>query len=188
FETTVSSEGEKLPTYHYKARVILLNKKAAMPAPKFDHQLSGTYAATDGAILYQDGSLFHGHYFQGIEQILDCTADQIVLSCKAPQVPLSEQGQFPVQSVNTFFADIQYQGMVVWVQQFMEGARSLPLQTDSAILYQEIPFGKELFVNVKIVEANDFKMVAECTVYDDKGAVYMLTQGAMVTISKQLAW
>ena len=91
-------------------------------------------------------------------------------------------------SVNTFFADIQYQGMVVWVQRFMDGAKSLPLQTDSAVVYRNIPFGKELFVHVGITEATDFKMVAECTVYDAEGAVYMKTTGATVTVSKQLVW
>ncbi len=188
FETTVLSEGGKLPTYHYKATVILKHKKQIPTAPKFNHQTSGTYTPTPGAVLYKDGSLFHDTYFRGIEQILDCTENQIVLSCKAPEVPLSEQGQFPVISVNTFFTDIQYQGMVVWVQKYKDGAKSLPLQTDSAILYKDIPFGKELFVNVKIEEASDFKMIATCTVYDEQGEVYMLTEGATVTVSKGLEW
>ncbi len=188
FETTVLSEGGKLPTYHYRAKVILVNKNEMPEAPKFSHQTSENYQATDGAILYEDGSLFHDKYFQGIEQILDCTENKIVLSCKGPEVPLSEQGQFPVQSVNTFFADIQYQGMVVWVQKYKDGAKSLPLQTDSAILYKNIPFGKQLLVNVTIKEATDFKMVAECTVYDEEGTVYMQTNGATVTVSKQLVW
>jgi len=188
FETTVMSEGEKLPTYHYKAKVTLLNKKSIPEAPAFLHQVSGIYQATEGTNLYQDGSLFHDKYFQGIEQIIDCTENQIVLSCKAPQVPLSEQGQFAVQSVNTFFADIQYQGMVVWVQKYKDGAKSLPLQTDSAVIYKNIPFGKRLFVNVAIHDATDFKMVADCTVYDSEGTVYMQTKGAAVTVSKQLAW
>ncbi len=188
FETTVLSEGGKLPTYHYKAKVTLRNKKSIPEAPKFSHQVSGNYEATDGAILYQDGSLFHGKYFQGIEQILDFSEKQIVLSCKAPEVPLSEQGQFPVQSVNTFFADIQYQGMVVWVQKYLDGAMSLPLQTDSAIIYKTIPFGKALLVNVSIREANEFKMIANCTVYDSEGMVYLETKGATVTVSKQLVW
>jgi NAD(P)-dependent dehydrogenase (short-subunit alcohol dehydrogenase family) len=188
FEATVLSEGGKLPTYHYKATVTLKNRKLVPAAPKFTHQVSGQYQPTDGATLYKDGSLFHGKYFQGIEQILEVTDKQIVLSCKAPTVPLSEQGNFPVQSVNTFFADIQYQGMVVWVQKYNDGAKSLPLQTNSAILYRDIPFGKELLVNVAIVEATEFKMVATCTVYDTEGEVYMLTEGATVTVSKGLEW
>ncbi len=188
FETTVLSEGGKLPNYHYKATVTLLNKKSIPEASLFSHQISGNYSVTDGTTLYQDGSLFHGTYFQGIEQILDCTEEQIVLACKAPEVPLSEQGQFSVQSINTFFADIQYQGMVVWVQKYLDGAKSLPLQTDSATIYKKIPFGKELFVNVNIREASDFKMVADCMVYDSEGVLYMQTKGAAVTVSKQLVW
>ena len=188
FETAVLSEGKKLPTYYYKAKVILLHKKSVPEAPEFSHQISGNYKATEGAVLYQDGSLFHGRYFQGIDRILDFNEKQIVLSCKAPEVPLSEQGQFAVQSVNTFFTDIQYQGMVVWVQKYNDGAKSLPLQTDSATIYKDIPFGKELLVNVAIREATDVKMVADCTVYDPEGTVYMQTKGATVTVSKQLVW
>jgi hypothetical protein len=56
--------------------------------------------------------------------------------------------------------------MVVWVQKYLDGAMSLPLQTDSAIIYKNVPFGKELLVNVTIKEASEFKMVADCTVYD----------------------
>ena len=188
FETTVMSEGGKLPTNHYRATITLLNKKSIPEPPKFEHTVSGSYQATDGSILYQDGSLFHDTHFQGIEKILDCTEQQIVLSCKAPEVPLSEQGQFPIQSINTFFADIQYQGMLVWVQMNFDGVNSLPLQTDSATLYRPVPFEKQLFVNVTVQQADASKLVAECTVYDDEGTVYIKTLGAAVTISKQLVW
>jgi NAD(P)-dependent dehydrogenase (short-subunit alcohol dehydrogenase family) len=188
FETTVFSEGKKLPTNHYRAKVTVLNKKSFPKPPKFEHQISGTYQPTDGQVLYQDGSLFHAPYFQGIKEILDCNEHQIVLSCIAPEVPLSEQGQFPVGSINTFFADIQYQGMLVWVQKNYDGANSLPLKTDSAILYRPVPFGKELFVTVKVQEADESMLVAECTVYDKQGVVYIKTSGAAVTISRQLVW
>jgi NAD(P)-dependent dehydrogenase (short-subunit alcohol dehydrogenase family) len=188
FETTVFSEGKKLPSNHYRARVTLLNKHSFPESPTFEHQISGTYPPTDGQVLYQDGSLFHAPYFQGIKEILDCNERQIVLSCIASEVPLSEQGQFPVGSINTFFADIQYQGMLVWVQKNYEGAKSLPLKTDSVTLYRPVPFGKELFVTVKVKEADASTLVADCTVYDEQGFVYIKTAGAAVTISRQLVW
>ena len=59
FETTILSEGRKLPINHYRATITLLNKKSIPESPKFSHEISGTYQATDGQILYQDGSLFH---------------------------------------------------------------------------------------------------------------------------------
>lgn len=188
FETTIFSEGKKLPTNHYRAKITLWNKKSLPAAPQFKHQVDVNYPLSDGQVLYQDGSLFHAPYFQGIKEILDCTEQHIVLSCQAPAVPLSEQGQFPVDSINTFFADIQYQGMLVWVQKNYGGAKSLPLQTDEVKLYRPIPFEQPLFVRVKVQEADDLKLVAECTVYDAEGIVYMQTSGATVTISKQLVW
>jgi len=188
FETTVLSKGNKLPTYHYKAKVTLVNKKAIPSTPSFQPTISGTYSPKKGAYLYEDGSLFHDPYFQGIEEIIDWNEQQIVLSCKAPMVPLSDQGQFPVRTVNTFFSDIQYQGMVIWVQRYHEGAKSLPLATVSATIYEPIPFDKELFVHVGIVEKSAFKLVADCTTYDVDGKVYMVTKGAAVTVSKELQW
>ncbi len=188
FEVLISSEGEKLPVFHYKASVTLHNKKSKPETSKFTHKLSGDYPVTAGAPLYKEGALFHGKYFQGIKEVLDCSQNQIVLSCKAPQVSLSEQGQFPVLSINTFFTDLLYQGMVIWVQKYNNGAKSLPLQTDHLSLYKPIPFEEELFVNITIVEATEVKLVANCTVYDQEGNVYLKTSGAVVTISKQLVW
>jgi len=188
FEATIFSEGGKLPTNHYRARVTLVHKQQLPLAPHFTHQISGTYAPTAGATLYQDGSLFHGASFQGIGQVLDCTPTQMVLSCQAPAVSLATQGQFPVAAINAYFADIQYQGMLVWVQKNRDGANSLPLQTDSAVFYQPIPIGKKLLVHIGIVEATETQMVANCTVYDEAGTVYVVTRGAAVTISRQLVW
>lgn len=189
-ETTILSQAPtaKLPTYHYKAQVTLVAKKNKLEFPKFQTQLSGTYSPTDGAVLYENGALFHGNYFQGIEQVLDWTEQQIVLKCKAPEVPAKDQGQFPVIGVNTFFSDIQYQGMVIWVQQYNNGAKSLPLSTESATVYKPVPFGKELFVHIEVVESNEFKMVANCTTYDENGDVYLFTKNAAVTVSKELEW
>ena len=78
--------------------------------------------------------------------------------------------------------------MVIWVQKYNNGAKSLPLSTESGTIYQPVPFGKDLFVNIKIVESNEYKLVATCTVYDENGSVYMLTENAAVTVSKELEW
>jgi len=45
-----------------------------------------------------------------------------------------------------------------------------------------------LFVHVEIVERADFKLVANCTTYDADGTVYLVTEGAAVTVSKDLEW
>ena len=188
FESTISSEGDRLPTYHYRVKITLTHKRSLPQAPSFTQQLSGSYAPTDGAILYKDGSLFHGEYFQGIQQVLDYTNEQLVLSCKLPAIPLDVQGQFPAPSFNTYFADLLYQGMLVWVQKNKNGAKSLPLSTDHIEVYQAIPFDQDLGVTITVQETSEEKLVAKCTVYDEQGSVYLQMSGAAVTISKQLVW
>jgi len=188
FQVRISSPGKKLPVYHYQAEVQLVPKKMELAAPTFKPALSGNFTAKPGDKLYVDGTLFHGPYYQGIDQILDFTDQQIVLACTAPEIPLSQQGQFPVNSANTFFADIQYQGMVVWVAWKNDGSKSLPLRTDRVTLYAPMEFGQKLWVHVAIKESNDFMMMADCTVYDETGKVYAVTENGAVTISKDLQW
>lgn len=190
-ETTIYSQVSKakLPTYHYKAKLTLVSNQKKINIPTHTATLSGCYSTTKGAQLYTSGALFHGAHFQGIERILDWTEQQIVLECRVPQVPLKEQGQFAVRSINTFFADIQYQGMVIWVQRYHEDAKSLPLSTRAATIYRPVPFGKILRVHIEIIEHTPFKMVAQCTSYDpDNGQVYLFTEQAAVTVSKELTW
>ncbi len=188
FNATVTSKGKKLPMIHYKATIILRNKKSIPNKPSFDFAIPDTVSLANGKELYTNGALFHGRSFQGIDQIIASSDKHMLLSCTAPQVSESIQGQFPVTSVNTFFADIQYQGMVVWVQENNDGAKSLPLQTDAVTIYEPVPFEKKMYVHISIQESSAFKMVADCTVFDETGKVFMTTNGAAVTVSKQLQW
>jgi hypothetical protein len=156
--------------------------------PNFTVKTNNNFVPIKGHTLYTDGTLFHGKYYQGIEEVIDCNENRIVFSCKAPNIPSKDQGQFPVMSVNAFFADIQYQGIVVWAQKFKNGAKSLPLQTKAVNLYQDVPFDKTLWVCIDIVNQNDFKVMANCTVYDENGKVFMYSEDAAVTVSKELNW
>ena len=188
FSATVVSQGKKLPVIHYKANVAIKNKKAIPACPTFNIEKKNGAELENGKILYENGALFHGPNFQGINQIIETSEKHMLLSCTAPHVSEKEQGQFPVDSVNTFFSDIQYQGMVVWVQQYNDGAKSLPLQTQKVTLFKPVPFDKLMYVHIDIVESTEFKMMANCTVMDEEGTVYMETSGAAVTVSKQLQW
>lgn len=188
FEVNVLSGMEQqLPTYHYRTKITLCHHNHLPASPTFQAQLSNNHNTKEGSIFYQDGSLFHDHYFQGITQVKEITKKQMVLACTSPNVPTKAQGQFPVETLNTFFADIQYQGMVVWVDKIY-GAKSLPLSTEQVTIYKSIPFETDLEVHIKVREHSNYKMVADCTVYDAKGTVYMVTEGAAITVSKDLEW
>ncbi len=188
FSATVISQGKKLPVIHYKAKVVIRNKKAIPACPTFKIEKRNGAELENGKVLYENGALFHGPNFQGINQIIETSEKHMFLSCTAPHVSEKEQGQFPVDSVNTFFSDIQYQGMVVWVQQFNDGAKSLPLQTEKVRLFKPVPFDKLMYVHIDIIESTEFKMMANCTVMDEEGTIFMETTGAAVTVSKQLQW
>lgn len=184
-DVTVYSKGAKLPLNHYRSKVTLERKRN--DKPKFQTpELKEN--KIDGATFYKDGSLFHGAFYQGIEEVLSMDEEQVLLKCKAPAVSFEDQGQFPVTSLNAFFLDIQYQGMVVWVQKFHNGANSLPLQTLKGLIYGEIPANKSFYVYIKIQENSAAKMIADCTVYDENGNVYLFTEGAGLTVSEGLSW
>jgi NAD(P)-dependent dehydrogenase (short-subunit alcohol dehydrogenase family) len=184
-DVTVYSKGGKLPLNHYRSTVTLSRKRA--DKPKFQAPILKE-STIDGATFYKDGSLFHGAFYQGIEEVVSMDKEQVVLKCKAPAVSFEDQGQFPSTSLNAFFLDIQYQGMVVWVQKFHNGANSLPLQTLKGFVYGEIPADKSFYVHIKIQENSAAKMIADCTVYDENGDVFLFTEGAGLTVSAGLTW
>ena len=187
FKAVIQSEGNKLPLIHYKSEIQIRNKRHIPAGPTAQLDMKPNQAE-EGGPLYHNGALFHGPSFRGIEQIISYDENSMLLSCKAPMVRDDVQGQFAVHTVNTFFSDIQYQGMVVWVQKYNEGAKSLPLSTSKVTLYEPIPFDQKMYVYIKIQESSEFKMVADCHVVDESGKVYMVTKGAAVTVSKQLQW
>jgi len=184
-DVTVYSKGAKLPLNHYRSTVTLMRKRSDKPKFKTPELKENKI---DGAIFYKDGSLFHGAFYQGIEEVISMDKEQVLLKCKAPVVSFEDQGQFPVTSLNAFFLDIQYQGMVVWVQKFHNGANSLPLQTLKGLVYGEIPADKSFYVHIKIQENSAAKMIADCTVYDENEDVYLFTEGAGLTVSEGLSW
>ncbi len=188
FKASVVSAGAKLPLNHYSCTLVLRNGNAALAAPSTQHQAAANTASIDGASLYTNGALFHGEKFRGIKSIIQSDEKGMTLLCKAPRLSKAEQGQFPVHSVNSYFADIQYQGLLVWVQQFHDGAKSLPLSTDSTTIYRDIPFEKEMYVRLSVRENDQTITSADCSVYDENGEVYLETKGAKVTISEQLSW
>jgi len=190
FDGKVSSqvEGRKLPTFHYAAKVTLAHKNEVPPMPKHQNQSFGEPVNKDGATLYQDGTLFHGPHFQGIQKLVEVSEKGMLIQCNAPFVPLEEQGQFPTFSINTYYSDIIFQGLVIWTQMFKNGAKGLPVKSEEVTIYQKVPFDKPLFSSIKIEKDDGFTAVANCEVFDEAGNVYMVTKGATLTFSQDLEW
>jgi len=188
FEVVIFSEGNKFPKNHYSANIIL---EKVYPTYNLNNDFNKSIDATNGIKgeqLYQNGVLFHGPYFQGIQEVLNINEDEMILKCNAKQIPLEEQGQFPIRSINTYVLDILYQSLLVWVHKFKDGARSLPLQSEYGKLFINLPFEKELYIHFKIREHSDYKMIADGIIYDNDGNVYIEIGGTGVTVSKELSW
>ncbi len=183
------SKTGKLPRYHYAAQFVLshysITSNKTLPAM---HKLNAPAQSFDCSTLYTDGTLFHGTYYQGIKAITNLSDNNISLQCKAPNVPLANQGQFPIQQLNTFLLDTLFQALLVWVHHFKNGAKCLPVSFEHCVIYKIFPIEKQMNVSLHILEATDYRVTSNILIYDDVGEVYIELQQAKGTISKDLVW
>ncbi|MCB0035140.1 MAG: SDR family NAD(P)-dependent oxidoreductase, partial [Anaerolineales bacterium] len=184
FKALVSSQNEAgKPRFHYRAEITLLAKLPEAPVyQQFDPSKSEVIDKTE---LYQNGTLFHGPDFQGVEQVLNISPSKVTMRCQLAALSAAEQGQYQVQSFNPFIADGQFQSMVIWARRFHD-AGSLPLHTDRGEQFRPIPFDTTTYVSMEVKESSDSELVADILTHDENGRLYARVLGAKVTISKQL--
>lgn len=187
-EAMVHSEGKKLPLYHYKAKITLAKPKAIKQLPLLNLNINGNYKPTQGSNLYENGVLFHGKYFRGIEQVVKASETEMILTCKIPNISWVHQGQFAVDRVNAYILDVSYQSLVVWVNMFKNGAKGLPLSTAKTTVFLDTPFDKLFYVYLKLIETNATKAVANINILDEDGLVYVRSEKCALTYSQQLTW
>lgn len=183
FDAIISSHTDR-QRYHYKSRITL---RAESPAPP---QLTNVDialgpGAMDGATLYQEGTLFHGPYFHGLEQVLQLNAERITTRCIAQDIPLTTQGQFPAQAFDPYIIDSMLQLAVVWARKMQNGG-SLPLACESGEHYLDIPPNSTYYATLEVVEATAHRLLMNITAHDANGRIYSRVQGGQVTISENL--
>ncbi len=171
------------PRYHYRAEITLKQTLPDAPLyPAFDGAETGPILNTE---LYQNGTLFHGPCFQGVERVLNISPQKVTMRCALPEISPAQQGQFQVRHFNPFIADGQFQSLVIWARHFHQ-AGSLPLQAGRGEQYRPIPFGETSYVSMEVKSSSDSKLVADIITHDAGGLVYARVLDAEVTISKQL--
>ncbi|RRR66625.1 MAG: SDR family NAD(P)-dependent oxidoreductase [Candidatus Viridilinea halotolerans] len=183
-EATVSSEGEKRPRYHYRARLILRHGRRAA-APRLEQMDLRERQPTPGAEFYAKGTLFHGPRFRGVEQVLSSDANGLTMRCRMPEVSDRDQGQFPVRSFDPYLADVQFQSLVIWAWQH-HGAASLPLSNAVGELYASPQPGATFYVTMKVRSDSEYRMLADLIAHDADGRIYLRLEGAEVAISQHL--
>jgi acyl transferase domain-containing protein len=136
FEAKVWSKNELGRIFfHYSLRVKLMRKLPEAPVealPTVERQ-----KVILGQSLYQNGTLFHGPAFQGVQRVQHVGLDRLVMQVSLPKVKESDQGQFPVQNGNPYVYDAIVQCLLIWSQEFYQ-APCLPSRLEK--LFNTSPF------------------------------------------------
>ncbi|MBW4528439.1 MAG: SDR family NAD(P)-dependent oxidoreductase [Phormidium tanganyikae FI6-MK23] len=171
------------PRYHYSTDITLV--QTLPPPPRYE-----SFDLTpDPAIVklapYQNGTLFHGASFQGIQRVLNLTPQRLTLECVLPAVSFDQRQQFSDHALDAIAHDMSYQGILIWVRQFHQ-AGSLPLSCQKSEQFEAVPIGQPFYVSIEIVSSTATKLVANAVTHDAEGKIYSQIFGAEVTISRQL--
>ena len=177
------SSGNKGTRFHYSTLVRLENKVQKVPLhERID--LSHTHNLP-GLSFYQDGTLFHGPKFQGIEQLLNINEDGLTLECRLRGNEVSEEGQFASQDFNPFAIDLAFQAMLIWAWRF-HNSGSLPLKTDMLKHFRKVPFETQFYLSMSVNSNSSTALNANLFLHDEEGLMYAQMIGAEVTLSKSL--
>ncbi|MDX2163344.1 MAG: SDR family NAD(P)-dependent oxidoreductase [bacterium] len=169
--------------FHYSATITL---RVGLPeAPALETHLPPTGAPIPGAPFYQDGTLFHGYSFQGVDSLLHLSERGIRMRCVLPPVDDAYQGQFPVQAFNYFMADIGLQSIGIWSRHFYKMG-SLPLRAAKGRHFRHGEIPPEFFVTMEVQAHSETNVTAKITLHDAHDVVYLIIDGLEVTMSARL--
>jgi acyl transferase domain-containing protein/3-hydroxymyristoyl/3-hydroxydecanoyl-(acyl carrier protein) dehydratase/predicted GNAT family N-acyltransferase len=172
--------------FHYRSEVILKQSKEISP-PFSLPALPECTLKESGDAYYKNGTLFHGSSFQGIKEVEIYGEKYMRIKCNVKSVADEIQGQFTVNQINPFISDVQYQGLLIWAK-YIYNAGSLPVKCDKVKVYQPLEFNKDYHVFFEMISHSPTKIVANVTTYDGDSNVCLRSEGAEITISKDLSY
>ncbi|WP_372882054.1 SDR family NAD(P)-dependent oxidoreductase [Psychromonas sp.] len=171
--------------FHYQAT--LLWAKENQSAPLHYGELPGLVLGkqANAAALYKDGTLFHGSSLQGIQALLHCDSQGLLLSCLIAGSVQRKQGEFNLQENNIFANDLVYQALLIWVRQQL-GLGSLPSSTLSWTVYSEVKLDRAFYLQLTISEQAANKVVADIKLIDRNKQIMAEISGVEVNTSASL--
>jgi NAD(P)-dependent dehydrogenase (short-subunit alcohol dehydrogenase family) len=174
------------PLYHYSLNATLVRETPQTSIYKVDLKApSGASEGILGKSLYEDGTLFHGPSFQGVQRVVSMGEDRLVLEVLLQPIPPDKQGQFPLQTYNPFAYDAIVQSLLIWAQRYYQ-APCLPSHLVKLEQFKAIPFGALSIVEMKIVSHNQTSVVADIIVTDTQGTILAKFTSLQGTISPAL--
>ena len=184
FEALIWSETAKgIPLYHYRG--IINITKQVIAERKLEESIQTVTESFLNLQPYQAGVLFHQPRFQGIKKILEINNNQLVFNCYLPKISTQDQGQFSVQSFNSYTADLLFQCLLVWVRKHYNSG-SLPLKLNELEQFSSLPFNQEFWIKLSINEHSDTKVIANALAYNSQGKIYLEATNMEVTLSSCL--
>ena len=187
YDVLVTSEGKKdRVIFHYSGQVILTKDLPDQPVHLPISQMSLDESSfKPGIDFYQNGTLFHGPTFQGIQELLQINENRVITRVSLPKMDARVQGQFPVRSTNPFINDAAVQSLLVWTQEFYD-APCLPSRLYQWDNYKVVPFDEPVYVILDVTYHNENAVVGDILVQDENGCEFYKLSGLEGTVSKHL--
>jgi NAD(P)-dependent dehydrogenase (short-subunit alcohol dehydrogenase family) len=169
--------------YHYTSRLQLLQKIPIAPAYEAlnlqpDHSipvpLNSFYKAGDSA-------LFHGPSFQGLESIVNISSERITAKALWQGLSEQQQGQFPIQTVNPYIADLSMHPLWIWTQHYHQKA-CLPAEVQRFEQFAITSADKPFYISTEIKSLTQTSATANFVVHDDQGFIYSRMIDAKATL------
>ncbi len=182
---SINPKGRKI--YHYTAGVTLTAELPEAPVENLPPELNGGLdQELNGQKLYEEGILFHGPAFQGVEKVLHISEKKLVMQLCLPKMDEKFQGQFPVQNKNNpYIYDAIVQILLIWAQTYHK-APCLPSSLVKMEQYRNIPFEKPCIVTMEVQSNTETAVVGDIRAQDPEGRVYVRFTALEGTISPLL--
>lgn len=187
YDVLVTSQGENgRAVFHYGGQVTLVRNLPEQPVHLAINKMNLDKSSfKSGGDLYQNGTLFHGPVFQGIQELLQINEERVVTKVSLSEIDARVQGQFPVRSTNPFINDAVVQSLLIWTQEFYD-APCLPSRLHRWDNYKTVPFDEPVNVILDVTYHNESAVVGDITVQDENGHVFYKFTGLEGTVSKHL--
>ncbi|MEH6451766.1 MAG: SDR family NAD(P)-dependent oxidoreductase [Psychromonas sp.] len=184
-EFKISSENNGRTIFHYAATLFLGQHKK--PTPEHVGELPSLVSnmQQSAAVLYENGTLFHGDSLQGIHAIHECDQNGLLMSCLITASAATKQGQFDLNANNVLANDLVYQAMLVWVREQL-GLGSLPTSTLAWTVYSEVVVDQAFYLKLNVIEKIANKVIADIQLIDQNKQVMAEISAAEVTSSASL--
>jgi polyketide-type polyunsaturated fatty acid synthase PfaA len=186
--SSINAEGKIV--FHYGAQLTLVSQCKA--SPKVNLSIPASFENANA--LYSNGTLFHGSSLQGINGILACNEQGLLLRCQVPAVAVEKQGDFPLsnsgEQSNIFANDLAYQAMLVWAKKEL-GLGSLPSSTQSWTVYREVTLDECFYLELTVVKSSGKgkqrgALTADIQLISENNEVLSEIRSAKVTASANL--